>query len=726
MVQKRFLNCLICCFIFLVCLFTTACSNNDNNSNETTLSGSAIKGIISNGIVSAYNLAGQDKILLTQSRTNQLGQFSLTIPKENTNQLILLELSTDNKTRMRCDLTLGCIDQNSGQLIRFGNHVSLPSFFKLFGIAGSHAQTSQNTFISPLTHLVVATAKDLDDTLTSNSINIASDWVENALSLDTSPMLVQLKDITNLSNLSVMSNEELKQSIISAAMYSETIESSWSSGSGSIDSINIKNILSRASNLTNDLSSILTESENANYQASPLNRIQSQLDAQLDELTSSEIVILTQPSSVSVTETHRFNLYAQVNSELDLSYQWYKNGDAILGANSAVYSKPNSELNDAGVYELLISDGFSELTSLSASVTINKLSNGLDITQQPQSLSVTEGEPILLTVDVNNDSSVNYQWQKNGSIIPGAMQSTYFIANSQLKDEGNYRVTISNNEKQISSNFVNVWVSESIEAVSINTHPQSKTILEGQSVVFNVKATGDGFLRYQWRKNGTPIDNEFLASLKISSASKLNEGNYDVVVTNSQGGAYSKAATLTVLSTIPPVRISQHPQTKSVTIGQTFTLSVSASGGEPLNYQWYFNGDAIENAISPNFRIVSASLDNEGSYSVLVNNENSSQQSETSFVSVNLPTLKSLELTWDTPTKREDGSALGFDEIMGYLIEYGDKAYALENSIMVENQLPNSLVLNNLSAGELLLRIATIDSDNNQGAFSDTIRVSLQ
>ena len=731
MVQKRFFESLICCFIFLVCLLTTACSNNDKSSNETTRSGSAIKGVISDGIVSAYKIVGQDKIQLTEGRTNQFGQFNLNIPEDSTSSLILLELSTDDKTRMRCDLTLGCVDQNTGELISFGKNISLPSYFKLLGIAGSSAQTSQIASITPLTHLMITTAKGLDGQITNESINIASDWVRNALGLNISPSLIELKDITSLANLTVMTDEQLKQSIISAAMYSETINSDWAEGRDSIDSIDIRDILSRASSLSKDLSSIIRETQDNDSQSNALNRVQTQLDSKIDDFTSSDIVILTQPSSVSLTENQGFSLYVQATSDWGISYQWYKNDDEIPGANSAVYSVSDSVLSDAGIYKVLISHDFSEITSLSASVNITKLSKQLEITQQPQNLSISEGDPIFLSVEVTNDSSLSYQWQKNGSIIPGASSNIFTIANSSLSDEGNYRVTISNNEKQISSNFVNVWVSESIEAVSITSHPQSKTIPEGASATFNVQATGDGFLRYQWRKNGLPITNQYSTSLAISSTTELDEGSYDVIVTNSQGSVISNAANLTVLSNEPPVVISRQPQSQSVMLEHSLTLNVSASGGESLNYQWFFNGDAIENAASPSLFIASASLDNQGSYSVLVNNEGSSQQSEVAFVTVNLPesaslpALRSLVLSWDTPTEREDGSSLSYDEIMAYVIEYGYNKNALENRTTVEKQLPNSLVLNELSAGELFLRIATIDSDKHQGEFSDTISVLL-
>lgn len=730
MVQKHFLHCLICCFIFFVCLFITACGNSDKSSNQDSLSGSAIKGVISDGIVSAYRIINADKVLLAESRTNPLGQFKLDIPPEHTNQLILLELSTDQKTRMRCDLTKGCTDYNSGALIEFGNSITLPSFFKLYGIAGNDESTRHRAFISPLTHLVVSTARNLNNSLSNDAINTASSWVTNALKLGAPPTQVQLKDITKLENLPQMSDEELKQSIISAAMYSVTMESNWANENQSIDSVNLQGILSEASALTTDLSTMLTDAVDNSLQTNALNRIQSDLDSQFDDLHASDIVILTQPASIDISENQSLNLFVQANSDINLRYQWFKNSEMIVAANSAIYSKPAGQLDDTGLYTVLISNDFSDVMSLSASVNVSQTNTKLEITRQPQSKSITEGDPLQLRVESNHGADAHYQWQKNGSIIPGATNNTYYIDKSTLSDEGSYRVTISNNYSQISSNFVNVWVSESVEAVSIIKQPQSKVASEGTTIIFSVRATGDGFLRYQWRKNGIPIENAYLDALRIKSVSVFDQANYDVVVTNSQGSVHSQTAELSILPNDIPVDITHQPQSTTVELGQSFTLNVGASGGNSLNYQWYFNGNAIQNATSHTLHISNTGLHNEGAYTVLVNNNNSSKQSDISFVSVISPALASpaiasLELTWDTPTEREDGSALSYDEIMAYVIEYGQNESSLEHSITVDNQPQNSLILDGLDPGELMLRIATIDSDGNQGEFSEMIWVAL-
>ena len=713
-------------FLLYVNLFTflilAGCSGKDTDSNNS-VTGSAIKGVISDGIVKAYS-ASQPMQLLAQSRTDQYGQFTLDLPVTNdSNTTLLLELSVDSTTRMRCDLTIGCSDQSNGQIVAFGDKVQLPEDFKLLGAAYSNGNGNTNSHITPLSHLIVSTALNNSPNLTKDSINVATNWVNNVFKLSQSPIQTQPKDITQLLNQVSMSDEQLKQSLLSAALYPETLLPTWSSGEESIDTVDLQSILTRAAELAGDLS-ILLEENNPN-QALALNKIQSDTEAQLVTLDTSEIIILTQPSSMTTTENGSFSLYVQANSSLELSYQWYRNGSLIPDANSAIFSKQNSSLIDTGLYHVIVSNNVSELSSLSASVTVNEAQLALQITQQPQGLSITEGEAISLSVSVIGDGEIQYQWQKNGSLIPGATSNTYYIPNSQTQDAGSYRVLVSNDSKQINSNFVNVWVTEVVQAISISQQPQSQVILEGNSANFTVTAVGGGFIRYQWRKNGIDIPNAFSTSLSITSVNQADNGTYDVVISNSQGSLTSASASLEVLNNSVPIMITHQPQTQSVLSGTSFTLSVSATGDAPLSYQWLLDGNIIESANSAEYRVLSASTADQGNYTVLVQNENSSEFSDSAFITITDVQLASIELTWDTPTEREDGSALSFNEIQGYVIEYGTNAYELQNSLYVNSELPNSSIISDLLPGTLLLRIATVDSDDSQGAFSETISITI-
>lgn len=86
-------------------------------------------------------------------------------------------------------------------------------------------------------------------------------------------------------------------------------------------------------------------------------------------------------------------------------------------------------------------------------------------------------------------------------------------------------------------------------APTISDHPDNATKDVGESVTFSVVATGNpSTLTYQWRKDGVNIGGATSADYTIASVAEADAGDYDVVVTNSEGSATSNVATLTVNS----------------------------------------------------------------------------------------------------------------------------------------------------------------------------------
>jgi hypothetical protein len=112
------------------------------------------------------------------------------------------------------------------------------------------------------------------------------------------------------------------------------------------------------------------------------------------------------------------------------------------------------------------------------------------------------------------------------------------------------------------------------QAPSIGTHPQSRTVAEGQPASFSVSASGTPVLNYQWQKNGADITGATSSSYTLASAALADNGaKFKVVVTNSFGSATSNEATLTVTANQPPVG--------SIT---TPTAGTLYSGGQTINY----------------------------------------------------------------------------------------------------------------------------------------------
>ena len=82
---------------------------------------------------------------------------------------------------------------------------------------------------------------------------------------------------------------------------------------------------------------------------------------------------------------------------------------------------------------------------------------------------------------------------------------------------------------------------------SSSGQPQSKVVVAGQSVTFDVTAAGTGPLTYQWYMDGKPITGATASSYIISAATPDENGEvFTAAITNAAGTVMSGPATLTV------------------------------------------------------------------------------------------------------------------------------------------------------------------------------------
>jgi hypothetical protein len=72
-------------------------------------------------------------------------------------------------------------------------------------------------------------------------------------------------------------------------------------------------------------------------------------------------------------------------------------------------------------------------------------------------------------------------------------------------------------------------------------------------------------------------------------------------------------------SPVPPT-ITVQPVGGIVIVGSDYTFNVAATGTSPLSYQWYKNSTTITGETNTSYTIVSASLNNGGTYNAVVSN----------------------------------------------------------------------------------------------------------
>ena len=157
----------------------------------------------------------------------------------------------------------------------------------------------------------------------------------------------------------------------------------------------------------------------------------------------------------------------------------------------------------------------------------------LQISAQPASLSLTEGESGELSVTASGYGTLSYQWFKNGSAITNATASSIRFDNISGNDAGSYYVVVYDDNSSTMSSAANITVTHGkiIKAVDENGNKRydfqfinkrgHKTTIEGLSDKFNPEFWNyakliSGVLRY-----GMPIDQvlKLVGGLELDSQS---------------------------------------------------------------------------------------------------------------------------------------------------------------------------------------------------------------
>ena len=168
------------------------------------------------------------------------------------------------------------------------------------------------------------------------------------------------------------------------------------------------------------------------------------------------IKLFTQPKSFKGITGSSYSLNVAVQGTGGSNqYQWYKDGTALTGETSSTLNFSALAESDAGDYTVVVSNGVSSVTSDTATVTVMPR---LQISAQPASLSLTEGESGELSVTASGYGTLSYQWFKNGSAITNATASSIRFDNISGNDAGSYYVVVYDDNSSTMSSAANITV----------------------------------------------------------------------------------------------------------------------------------------------------------------------------------------------------------------------------------------------------------------------------
>ncbi len=242
-------------------------------------------------------------------------------------------------------------------------------------------------------------------------------------------------------------------------------------------------------------------------------------------------VITQQPVGTNIVRGTNFILrVTAASTNGPLRYQWTLNGQAVAGATNSLYSVTNAQLADGGFYQALVSDSVGMRASQLAPVMLKPVIGG-----PPTSVTVLEGDDLILTVVADGTQPLGYRWRRGSSTVANTSEPLLTLSKAVLTNAGNYTVIVSNSGFSV--------LSAPAATVLVVSLPSTVASPEGTNVTLRavVATPAAGYtLRYQWFFNQTLLIAE--TNVSVSAPGSIGAFTNDLVLTNftaAQAGSYT-------------------------------------------------------------------------------------------------------------------------------------------------------------------------------------------
>ncbi|PYL00207.1 MAG: hypothetical protein DME19_05930 [Verrucomicrobia bacterium] len=329
--------------------------------------------------------------------------------------------------------------------------------------------------------------------------------------------------------------------------------------------------------------------------------------------------ITTQPvdQTANVGSTATFSVVAAGTAPL--YYQWRQNGFELPGRTNPTLVLTNVQFSDSGVYDVVITNALGSVSSYAAYLSIGFVNPPM-ILVQPASQTVQPGDSVSFTVMAAGDPPLFYQWIKNQTSIAGATTSSLQLTNVQGADAGSYKVVVSNSAGSETSDVAVLTVGSAGLTLSITVSNSVANLgwnaLAGRSYQLEYK---NDLATAAW-SNLPPM---ITATGSLAAVSDP--------IGNSQRRFYRVGL---LPQTNAPPQILVQPVSQIVSAGANVTFSVTATGSQPLHYQWQMNGTDLTGATAATLSLQNVQSSDIGIYSVVVSNFVDSVMSDPAFLFV--------------------------------------------------------------------------------------------
>jgi Ca2+-binding RTX toxin-like protein len=310
------------------------------------------------------------------------------------------------------------------------------------------------------------------------------------------------------------------------------------------------------------------------------------------------------------------NTLADANGMGAVSYQWFNNSGAIQNVTQTVYTLTQADVGKTFFVTASYTDGDGFPTSVaSASTTavanLNDTPTGsvvIDgIVKQNETLTASNN-----LADTDGLGDISYQWQRSGSDIPSATQSTYVLTQNDVDKtisvKASYIDKFDAHESVLSAStakIVNVNDTPTWNNSILGDATQNQTLTANIDTLVDLDGIGD--ISYQWQRSGIDIPNATGSTYVLTQA----DVNQPISVKASYIDKFGKSESVSSVATAKIVDVNDKPNghvSISGTTAQNHTLTASndlsdLDGLGPISYQWLSNNADILNATQTTYAL---------------------------------------------------------------------------------------------------------------------------
>lgn len=354
--------------------------------------------------------------------------------------------------------------------------------------------------------------------------------------------------------------------------------------------------------------------------------------------------IVRAPSDTAARIFSTVHLEAAANGSWPLSYQWLLNGEPLSGATNPTLVLNSVMPSQAGEYRIQVSNALASAVSPPARLEVRRV---VRLTGTNVPTGTTVAMPLeLLTAGTENALGFSLRFDptllalrsavlnagitnltlnlRTNAAYPGLLgvamarspgasfsagtQSVMTLTFEATQSPGPGRLAFSDtpvrreladtNADVVATEFVDGEINTARLAPQISRHPVPREVMQWESAVFAVVASGSLPLSYQWQLNGADLPGATNTTFSIVSAQPANAGNYSVRLSNIAGTLSSSNALLTVnlLDTNGPVIASPMfqygPLVQDQSIAGSGQLSVDATDPSGVSRVEFYVDDA--------------------------------------------------------------------------------------------------------------------------------------